>query len=143
MDSWSGNGNGTTNNFIRIYDIENTGANNMRFYQWRNFQCGINGLNSQYPKPHAHAGPQGDLGTSCMTPSHEFFWANFSGDQAVNLANSGNSNTGGDFVYMNNILENNNETHICISIEKNTTRFYKNGVLYHELYLNGASDGAY
>ena len=38
---------------------------------------------------------------------------------------------------MDNVLVNNNETHICISIEKETTRIYKNGSLYHEIYCGG------
>ena len=141
MDSWGG-AYSSTNNFIRIYDTANSGANDIRFYQFRNFSCGVNGLNSQYPKVNASLSPQGNLGTACFTMSHNFMWPYFAGEQGVNFSTSGrtyntNQNSGGDIRYMDNILVNNSETHICISIENETTKVYKNGNLYHEIYCGG------
>ena len=136
MNSW-GNPYSSENNFIRIYDTANSGANDIRFYQFRSFACGVNGLNSQYPKANANACATGNQGTACLTPSHSFMWPYFAGGQAINFSTGGNSTTGGDLRYMDNVLVNNNETHICISIEKETTRIYKNGSLYHEIYCGG------
>jgi len=41
MDSWGGPYS-NTNNFIRIYYTANSGANDIRFYQFRNFSRGVN-----------------------------------------------------------------------------------------------------